>query len=524
MRKLRVTLMAGLFLVAFLVSGPAQTIGGPSSPARQELRVGFIDDTYILEGERASLGMFPLNANILESLTSLNSKYEVKPLLAERWEFRPPNTWRFFLRRGVQFHNGQPFTARAVKEMFNRIARRPGGGGIKAGPDSTTIVDDFTVDFTPLVPNIRIPEQLVTWHYHIRAPGSEIGQGRRPIGTGPFRFVQYLRKERIIVERNPSYWGPKAKLERIVFSFFPDSSARRLALEAGNIDFAFEVPRPDVKSLKAKGFKIVTSSVGTYRALYANVRSRAPYDLLADVRLRRAIAHSIDRKKLVTGVLEGLATTDQTMVPPSVLGNFAFLVQGFSYDAAKARALLDEAGWRPGSGGIREKGGRRLKLVLVSGYPVAELHRPVPAFLQAELKEVGIEIEIVERPDIPSYQALINSGEGDLYLEEGNQSDANPGFLPYFLFYTGGDYTVYQRLFGPGQKFDELLAPSLTEVEMSKVRKAVAEAMHEIIDEQAVVIPLVGLYRIYSMKKSVQGFLPHPVYFNVRWDTVSLAD
>ena len=495
-----------------------------SSAASQELNVGFTEDQYVLEGPDAGLGMYPLNANIFETLTYLTPDYEVKPLLAERWEFRAPNTWRFFLRKGVKFQNGKPLNAQAVKEgLFDRVAKAEGGGTIEAGPDSAKVVDEYTIDFTPTGENLRVPEQLVHPSNGVVAPGSDIGE--KPVGTGPFRFVDYLPKERIVVERNPDYWGEKAKLDRITFRFYPDANSRRLALEAGEIDFAYEVPRQDVESLKDKGLKIMNSPVGAYEAMYANIHGEPPHGLLQDVLVRKAVAYGIDREALVQEVLDGLATTDQTFVPPSSLEPYASLVKGFTYDPEKAKSLLEEAGWTPGADGVREKNGRPLKLTLVSGFPSAEAHRPIPTFVQSQLKEIGIEVEIVERPDSASYQALIDSGQGDLYLEQGSQNDANPGFLPVLLFYTGGTgaSAPYQSLFAPGPEFDRLIAPSLTAVDTDKVRKSVAEAMHYAIDEQAVIIPLAGIYRIYGMKDSVEGFEPHPSSLNVRWNGVSLS-
>ncbi len=517
--------LLALVLVLALLLGPACGGSQQTSPdARQELNVGFTEDQYVLEGPDAGLGMYPLNANIFETLTYLTPDYEVEPLLAKRWEFKPPNTWRFYLREDVKFHNGEPLNAEAVKEgLFDRLAKIEGGSTILAGPDSAKVVDEYTIDFTPTAKNLRVPQQLVHPSNGVAAPGSDIGE--TPVGTGPFRFVEYLPKERIVVERNPDYWGQRPKLDRITFRFYPDPNARRLALEAGEIDFAYEVPRQDVESLKDRGLKVETSPVGAYEAMYANIHGEPPYDLLQDVRLRKAVAYGVDREALVEKVLDGLATTDQTYVPPSSLEPYASLVKGFSYDPAKAESLLEEAGWEPGADGIREKDGRRLKLTLVSGFPSADVHRPIPAFVQSQLKEIGIELEIVERPDAASFQALIDTGEGDLYLEQGNQNDANPGFLPVLLFYTGGSgaSAPYQSLFAPGREFDRLIAPSLTTADAKEARKSVAEAMNYIIDEQAVILPLAGIYRIYGMKDSVEGFEPHASFLNVRWDGVSLS-
>ena len=526
MRTLRrLTVVLVMALVAAACGGDDGDQPSPQGQAQPainenaELRVGFVDDQYVLEGPDASLGAYPLNTNILETLTYLNDKYEVQPRLAERWEFRAPNTWRFYLRRGVRFHDGQPFNAQAAKAgIFDRVAARRGGGTIKAGPDSVTIVDEYTLDFTPTTLNVRVPEQIVHPNNAAVAPGSD--PGRQPVGTGPFRFVEYQAKERIVVERNPDYWGEKARVARINFRFYPDSNARLLALQAGDIDLAYQIPRDDVQGLKDRGFTVLNSTVGAYRAVYPNQHGQPPFDILQDVNVRKAIATGIDRKAFVDGVLAGLATQDQTFVPPGVLGPYASEIKGFQYDLNRARSTLDAAGWRVGSDGIREKAGRKLKLVLVSGFPSAEALRPTPTFLQAEFRKLGIDLEIQERPDAASFQALMGEKRGDLFIEEGNQNDANVGFLPVLLLYTGPASSgsgVYQGIAAPGQRFNELIEPSITEPDLAKAQQSVARALNEAITNEAAVLPLAGIFRIYGMKSSVQGFTPHPSFLNVSW-------
>lgn len=507
-------------------SGQVLTACGKAKPTavpKSTLDVGAGQDQYVLSGARANLSAYPLNANVIETLTYLTPSYGVQPLLAERWELRPPNTWRFFLRRGVRFHDGRVLDAAAVKEgLFDRLARQPGGSTINAGPASTVVVDDHTVDFTPTTLNLRVPQQVVHPENGVIAPGSD--PGSRPVGTGPFKFVDYAPKQLITVVRNPDYWGEKAKLERINFHFYPDAISRDLALEAGNIAFAFEVPRTGVASLRSKGLVVRTSPVGGYAAMYANIHGKAPYGLLGDLRLRQAVEHAVDRRALVNHVLGGLATTDQTMVPPGVLAPYASLVHPYSYDPARSKALLESAGWTTGPGGIRAKGRQALKLTLVSGFPSAEAQRPIPTFLQSQLRSVGIDLAVVEVPDTATYDATIASGHGDLFIEQGHQNDANPGFLPVLLFYSAGTGASgpYQSLFAPGPAFDRLIRPSLTSPDPHVVRKATAQAMAYLIDDDAVVVPLAGLYNVYAMTAGVQGFVPHPSDLSVRWAPVSL--
>ncbi len=491
------------------------------------LTVGAVDDQYIVSPTAtndATIGVYPLNANITETLATLSPDYTVVPALATSWDFIAPNTWRFHLRTGVKFQDGQPFNAAAVKTgLFDRLVK-VGGGTLKAGPNSAVVVDDNTIDFTPTVPNLRVPEQMVHPQNEVIAPGSDLT--KKPVGTGPFRFVEYLPKERIVVERNPDYWGPKAKVAKITFRFYPDANARRLALESGEVDAIFDVPHQDVAGLKSKGFNVQTSTVGAYDALLMNIHGAAPYDILSDVNVRQAIAVGIDRPKLISGVLDGLATPDQTMVPPSSLAPYTSTVKGFTFDAAKAKSTLDADGWTVGSDGIRTKAGRRLKLTLVTGFPSAAALDPIPTFLQSQLKDIGIDLAITQTPDASTYSSVMSAGTGDIFIEQGNQNDANSGFLPTLLFYTGPGSSgggAYQKLFAPGATFDQLLAPALTEPNPDTVRKDVASAMHELIDVQAAVLPLAGIYRIYGLNKKVKGFVPHPATLHVRWDTVSVA-
>ncbi|MDQ3897588.1 MAG: ABC transporter substrate-binding protein [Actinomycetota bacterium] len=492
-------------------------------PPRQELTVGVTQDQYTTEGGQASLGVAAPNTNVFETLMYMGPNFEIKPMLAERWEFRSPNTFRFFLRHGVKFHDGQPLNAQAVKVgVFDRAAAA-GGLTLKAGPESTVVVDEYTLDFTPKIANLRVFEQIVHASYPVIAPGSDVG--KKPVGTGPFRFVEYVPKERIVVERNPDYWGPRPSLDKLSFRFYPDSSARRLALEAGEIDVAFDLPRADVKSLKAAGVNVPTSPVGGYEVLFADLTGKAPYDLLADTNLRKAVSYAIDRKAMITGVLDDLATPDQSMVPPASLGPYASVVKGIQYDPGQARRILDEAGWRVGSGGTREKDGRQLKLVLVSGYPSAEVLRPVPAFVQAQLKAVGIDVTIDERPDSASFRDRIRLKEGDLFLEQRSQNDADPSFLPavFMSDIAEGGAAPYQAAFNPGPAFNGLLRSTLTEANLDKVQSSVAQAMRIAVDEQATVVALAGVYPIYGVRSSVQGFVGHPTTQNVLFGTVRIG-
>ena len=497
-----------------------QAVGG-------ELKVGVTQTTFRTDPNRATIGMYPLNTNIFESLVRLSPDYQIEPLLAESWEFVGPNTWRFTLRQGVAFHDGTPFTAEAVAWSLQRIALA-GGGSIGVDENSAKVVDDFTVEITPAIPNRRLIQQLNHPSYSIVAPNSEPATTR--IGTGPFREVEYLQDERYVVETFEGYWGSeKAAVGRITFQFIPDGTTRELALQSGEVDLIYDVPKESAAQLGESGdLQLVTSKVGAYEAFYVSIHGQAPYDLGQDKAIREAVAYAIDKDAIVTGVWQGNAEPSTTMIPPAILGAAAGTIVGTTFDPERARQILDGAGWAEGDGGIREKDGRALKLTMIVGFPDADTHKPMPEFVQAQLKDVGIDSEIVLTPDTATYEARLAAGEGDLWAEAGSQNDGNPCFLPDLLFYTpapDGDpeSAMYGNAFAPGAAFDQHIDECRQAVEVEEVQVAAAAAMKVLIDEEFVVIPLAGTYRRFGVSNRVSGFVAHPSGVNQRWVGVTIA-
>jgi peptide/nickel transport system substrate-binding protein len=482
-------------------------------PARGTLRVGYAADDYSNEGRR-NIGVTPLNTNVVETLVRLTPGLTLEPLLAQSWEFIAPNTWRFKIRPGVTFHDGKPLNAAAVKSgLFDRTAAA-GGGQIRAGENSAKVVDDMTVDFTSTVTNLRVPEMLAHPGTGVYSPGTDPAT---PVGTGPFKFVSYEKGKQIVVERYADYWGDKARSERIEFLFFPTSDARLAALKAGKVDVVFPLASNKDEEARKAGYRLATSSVaGANVALFAAAGGLPPHDLLSDAEVRKAIAMSIDRKGLVAELGRD-AVESQTYVPREMLGPHAATVKGFPNDKKRARETLDAAGWKLGPDGIRQKGGRDLRITVMTGYPSADINDPVPTFVKGQLKAVGIDATTVAAESLGLYNEALRRSDGDLYVEQGTQTDGNPAFLP-LLIYTWDAAGTYNKLFGAGQAFDTALTRALTTPDADQARQATAEAVHEAVDVHASIIPLVGLKRVYAYAPGVTGLIPHPSAFCVRWD------
>jgi peptide/nickel transport system substrate-binding protein len=501
----------GLALGLAAVVGCDSPAGRGPARSTSELVVGAAGDATPSGAFQARLGVYPLNTNVAEPLVRLAPDYTVEPLLATRWELHGANTWRFHLRQGVRFHDGQPLDARAVHASLVQVAR--GGLGYSFVPEEgIRIVDDSTVELTPDRPNLRLPEQLVHPNYSIFAAGTD--PAVNPVGTGPFRFVEYLPQQRIVVTRNDAYWGEKPRLDRITFRFFPDAVTRTLALSAGEIDLLMDLPKEQVASIERHPeLRVVRAPPGLIMALQLNSHGQDPYSLLSRRDVRLALGLAIDRERLVRNVWnnEGLAV--QNMTVPEVLGRYARLVRGLPYDPARSATLLDREGWRVGADGIRERGGRRLRLVLLAN---PEVETETPEFIQAELRKVGVEVDWVKLPDIGSYAARLNRGEFDLNLGLSNQNDANPLFLPALIYYSKST-RPFARWHYVGLGFDRLVEQGMRTTDPAEAQRLAAEAIHLAVDEAQSLLPIAALFRLYALRAGVEGFDPHPSSTNQSW-------
>lgn len=497
---------------------PAAQGTSTSLAAEQTLIVGTPADSFNTEGDRANLGMFPINANIFETLVRMTPDFQVEPWLAERWEYQGENTWRFHLRDDVTFHDGQPFTAEAVKFSFDRLARG-GGARLAIGPDSTTVIDQHTVDVTTTEPNLRLVDQLVHPSLGpIIAPGSEVGT--KPVGTGPFRFVEYAEGERLIVEGNEDYWAGQPILQEITFRFIPDGNVRWLSLTTGEVDLIYDLPRQLLPEAEGtEGIRLAVAPPGSTEVMFFNRAGSDPYTLLSDQTLRRALGHAIGRGAVVEQIWAGSAEIGDTMTPAPLLGPAASRIDAPVYDPSLARSLLKEAGWMPGPDGIRVKEGRRLALTMVNGYPPIDLRQPMPELVQAQLRDVGIEVEIVETPELGIYTERLQNGTGDIFLERVAQNDANPSSFGVSFFYSEAT-GPYARWFSAGPVFDALLEESLSTADPIQSRASAADAMNVAIGEEAVVLPVAATNWLFAMEDDVEGFILHGSARHVRWDTV----
>ena len=509
-------------------SGGAQTSGQPDLNAT--VRVAANEDQWTEGGTGAQSYhfMYVYNVQVYEPLIYLASDYTLKPGLATRWELQPDGkTWRFFLRQGVTFHDGTPFSADDV--VWTWGVRQPEGKTLTTvlntlGPDSVKKIDQFTVDFTPAQTNLRLPEQIVHPEGAIVKNGTH-NDTAPYAGTGPWKYVSYTPKQTASFERNDNYWGEKPKVRKMDIRFYPDPQTRLEALKSGQADLAIDLPADATKSLSNDpNFKVVKSKAGRNHLLYVN---KLDGRITQDPAVREAVTYAIDRQSYVDVVLDGNAAPGRYMAPGSVLGSAANTVTPINRDLARSRKVLDDAGWRAGSDGIRAKDGKRLSLKLLGQQEVPESALLV---IQSNLKDVGIDVEIKKTPDVATRNSLYAQGKGDfdLDLEPPNQNDGNPAFLPVLRMASRSATNIQ---FAPGgapatpngPAFEAEVIKSDTAKTLPEVQQAAANMMQILINQDYLVVPLADAFRIYGMSKNVDLGDPHPSFTNQTWFSLTMT-
>jgi peptide/nickel transport system substrate-binding protein len=279
---------------------------------------------------------------------------EIKPLLAESWKNVNPTTWEIKLRRGVKFHNGEDFNAESVKFTIERaIGSKLNTLAKLTWPPSfgqeVQIIDPYSVRITTKVPDPMVPARLAAESMNM-APAKGLAEYKekfvtdRFIGTGPFRFAEYVVGDRVVVEANPSYWGAKPPTQKIVWQVIPDAATRLAALQRGDVDVMLNLPFPLAPNVEADpNLRVYSELSSLTHGILLNGRESAP---LKDRRVRQALNMAVDRQAIIKNLYSGRGALLNTVTGKSVANTMD--PGPYAYDPARAKALLAEAGFPNG--------------------------------------------------------------------------------------------------------------------------------------------------------------------------------
>jgi peptide/nickel transport system substrate-binding protein len=510
------SLIAKLQVVALTAAGLVSVLLGSPTP---------VDATGIVIAVRAepdtldphatgSRRAYAVMKNLFDTLVYRDADGKFHPALAEAWEHSADGkTYRFRLRRDVKFHDGTPFNADAVVFNLNRVVDPTTKSRTAVqllGPYAgSRAVDASTVEVTfksTVSPSGLLDALSQAWlgmvsPAAVQAAPAELG--RKPVGTGPFRFKEWRAQSQVVLERNAGYaWaspafrhkGPPA-LTDVTFRIVPEDATRVASLERGEVDLVQEVAIDALEKLRAdRAFQVVSGVAPGGPVIFWMNTETEP---LSDIRVRRAILHGFNRQALLRGVYRGQVVAAEGPLSPTTWA-YTKRVEGlYPYDLARARALLDEAGWTPGADGVRTKGGKPLAIRLGDLFD-----RRRGEFFQASMRQLGIQVEF----------RLVSSAElfgmtrkaGDYEMASTWYASSDPHILN-LLFNSANVGTGFAISRWKDPALDAKLAQAFATIDDAR-RAALYEEIQLYIMDKALLVPVHSETELDVIKARFKGY------------------
>lgn len=441
---------------------------------------------------------------MLDRLVSRDYDFNYEPGLAEEWEISEDTlTWTFYLKEGVTFHDGKPFTAEDVKWTFDSILD-PDVGSPAAGDfaaiKEVNVIDDHTVD---IVLEHPFPNLLFVISSTVAGIGSqeayeEYGDdygSNYAVGTGPYMFKEWIRGDKIVLEKNPDYdWGPDwaddAIIEEIVMRTIPEETSRIMEVETGNVHILRDTSATIIERLRDSDEVEVIDGDSPRLGYLAYATDKEPF---TDINVRRAINHAINKEEIVEYVFRENAVVAHGYLPPMLTDEYyeGSEADGYEYSQETAMELLEEAGYGDGL---------TLQLAAENNSEMTRLAE----ILQSQLGEVGIEVEI-QLFDSSSYVDMLREGDQELFLRVYNWQNAD--ILDWFLESSQFPYPNHSRWVD--DKTDELIQDAASSPTWEDRAVGYHEVQKHLID-QAVWAPIYHPTRSVAVSNQVKNFKFHP--------------
>lgn len=423
--------------------------------------------------------------NVFESLIGMDRAGKLVPRLAESWSATPDGkSYTFKLRRGAKFHDGADFSAADVKFSFERAVAPDSKNAQKwifTPIEAIETPDAGTVIFKLRAVSADFLFGLSRGDANILSAASAAKAATEPVGTGPYKFVRWSRGDRLVLTRNETWWGGKAPIKDATFRFIADPQAQVAAVQAGDCDAVTNMAAPEsVATLKDdKRLAVMVGNTEGETILAIN-NGKAPF---TDVRVRRALAHAIDRKAVIEGAMSGFGTPIGSHFSPNHPA-YVDLTGETPYDPAKAKALLAEAGFANGFS--------------------ATLRLPPPAYarrsgeiITAMLAEVGIKVAI-EPMEWPQWlDRVFRNKDYDLTIV----SHTEPNDID---IYTRPDYYFAYR----SEALNDLIAKAKITLD-DAARAALYRDAQRLVARDQVNVFLFMLPKITVSRAGLGGMWPH---------------
>ena len=342
----------GAYLVVTMLGLAVLPMTGPTA-AQQAVRGGTLTfatgadpDSLDPQNTQSNPGE-QVNRMMHENLVRFSAKMQLEPALAESWiASKDGLAWTFKLRKGVKFHDGTPFDAKAVKYFFDRVLgdEKPFKASLYTPVvQGAEVIDDSTVRVILKQPFGAFLFIMAHSAGAIVSPAAHQKWGKdlalHPVGTGPFKFVEWVKGDHVTMERHDGYWGGAPNLDRVVVKTVREDQARVLMLESGDADLIVNIPTEEIPRLR-KDARFTIESSPTARALFIAINvKKKPFD---DVRVRQALNYAVNRDAIVKELFQNNAQVVASHVSP--LQNGYAQLAGYPYDPKKSKELLAQAG------------------------------------------------------------------------------------------------------------------------------------------------------------------------------------
>ncbi len=431
-----------------------------------------------------------INQHIFDTLLARDTKtWQPIPHLAESIKSVNPTTWEMKLRKGVKFHNGEPFNAESVKFSFDRVLNPEQKSPIRGNftwIKSVEIVDEHTVRIVTEKPYPAIHEILTFGNFGMVPPKyiKEKGDAhfaRSPVGTGPFKFVEWRKGERTTVEANEQYWKGAPAIKTLVFRVIPETATQIAELLSGGVDIIRAVPPDQIPAIEKSGVARV-SATKILRVVFLQLDGdgRAGKTPLTDVKVRRAINHAVNVDEIMQKVLGGMAVRSPAGTNPMAFG-FDPTIKPYAFDPEAAKKLLAEAGF---------PNGFEVTLNTYAG-SIVNVDQVAQATM-GYLGKVGIKIKLRHFADVGQYLANFRGSklDGMTMASWGYNSVFDSDFIYYIHFHTGQPYT-----YNTSKEMDQWLDEARSVVDPKKRQEFYSRFQRFIVD-QAYWVPMYAQFTI----------------------------
>jgi peptide/nickel transport system substrate-binding protein len=494
----RTVIGLGVVLLMLLGGGLARETG---AQPRGTLTIGIPTDVNTLDPTMSpEVNSLNVASSVMEPLLYLDPQGTVKPLLAESWQVENNTTYLFRLRKGVKFHNGEPFTGKAVESSWKRSQEKQRANRQPFSPIARIEhLDDYTIRVVTEKPDPTFLKKMANVAAAIFPPKYTAEQGdegatQRPVGTGPFVFGEWVKGDHATFKANPSYYLPGVpKIQTLVWRFIPESASRVAALQTGQVDVAIRIPPHQVAALERDPNLQVSNALSTrtYYIAFNNLTTGKGTPIM-DPRVRVAMNLGVDLQAIIKSLYAGHAQRVN-----SLIGNVQFgydpTLAPMPYDPARAKQLLAEAGY---------PNGFKVGLACPSGAYVND--KEACQAIGGSLQKIGIEVDvqIMESNRFWDLEAkkqlppLFFDGVGDRYQDPDQPLKG--------IMTLASNWTAFEK-----KEFTELIEQAGSTIDQEQRKKLYAQLARAMQADP----PFIFLWQVKNfegVRKRVQGYTTRP--------------